>query len=216
MINKFSLLLQSYLSVIKSFYKYVQRREPSLKDSCSKIIHIENEKAFARIISYFADEEIKLLIHCVKVNMGFKSLLLVSLFYDLVVHDSELIDIQISNLSLHSFLPLVVIRNSKSNKTRIIPISNKLKQIIEEYLNKAYIDYGRGYLLYTTFKNPYTRFGIYDFVDSIVTKLNHQYPNLFRHYKAIYLYNNSVMLQTIKGFLSYLSITATEINICNI
>lgn len=75
--------------------------------------------------------------------------------------------------------------------------------------------------MYTKFKNPYTRFGIYDFIGSrLVTKLKYQYLNSFkgnyhshsfRHYKAIHLYNNGTMLLTIKGFLGHLSITATEI-----
>lgn len=86
------------------------------------------------------------------------------------------------------------------------------KKIIEVYLDKAYIDYGSGYLLYIKFKKPYPRFGIYDFVNRLITKLKQKYPELFmenyhpysfRYSKATYLYNNEVMLLTIKHFFAH-------------
>ena len=123
-------------------------------------------------------------------------------------------------MNLQSTLPSVIIRNGKGNKTRIIPINDELKNIIEVYLDKSYVDYGSGYLLYTKFKKTFTRFGIYDFVNRLIIKLQQKYlklfignyhPHLFRHPKATRLYNNGVMLLTIKDFLGHSSITTTEI-----
>ena len=44
------------LACLKSFYKYIQLREPDLFNTCSQIISIKNKKVPKKIISYFSEE----------------------------------------------------------------------------------------------------------------------------------------------------------------
>lgn len=125
-----------------------------------------------------------------------------------------------NDVILEQAMPSIIIRNGKGNKTRVVPISKELVTIIKRYLNKNYTDFGDGYLFYTKFKKPYTRFGIYDLINRIVLNLKVKYPDKFkgkyhphsfRHAKATHLYNNGVPLLSIKEFLGHSSVTTTEI-----
>lgn len=51
------------LACIKSFYKYVQINEPDLLESCSQILSIKNKKVPNKMISYFTENEIKIMIN---------------------------------------------------------------------------------------------------------------------------------------------------------
>ena len=51
------------LACIKSFYKYVQSNEPDLFNTCSLILSIKNKKVPNKIISYFSEDEIRIIIN---------------------------------------------------------------------------------------------------------------------------------------------------------
>ena len=51
------------LACIKSFYKYVQSNELDLFDTCVLILSIKNKKVPNKMISYFSEEEIKIMIN---------------------------------------------------------------------------------------------------------------------------------------------------------
>lgn len=208
------------LAAIKSFVKYVQRNNPDLIDSCSQILSIQNKKGSSKVISFFTEEEIKLIIDYVVKYKDYKTLVIISVLYETGVRVSELINIMKNDVVLDQAMPSIIIRNGKGNKTRVVPISKELVAIIKRYLDKDYINFGDGYLFYTKFKKSYTRFGIYDLVDRIVLNLKEMYPenfkgnyhpHSFRHAKATHLYNNGVPLLSIKEFLGHSSITTTEI-----
>ncbi|WP_027088777.1 tyrosine-type recombinase/integrase [Thomasclavelia saccharogumia] len=208
------------LAAIKSFIKYVQRNNPDLVYSCSKILNIQNKKGSSKVISFFTEEEIKLIIDYVLKYKDYKTLVIISVLYETGTRVSELINIMKNDVILEQAMPSIIIRNGKGNKTRVVLISKELVTIIKRYLNKNYTDFGDGYLFYTKFKKPYTRFGIYDLINRIVLNLKVKYPDKFkgkyhphsfRHAKATHLYNNGVPLLSIKEFLGHSSVTTTEI-----
>ena len=51
------------LACIKSFYKYVQSNEPDLFDTCVLILNIKNKKVPNKMISFFTEDEIKIMIN---------------------------------------------------------------------------------------------------------------------------------------------------------
>lgn len=206
------------LAVIKSFYKYVQYHEPSLFDTCNKILGIKSKKAPNKIISYFSEDEIKIMITYLNNIKNFKLLTLICVLYETGCRVDELINIKITDITFSGSSSITI--TGKRNKVRIVPISDELVKVIEKYLNNYYIDYGEGLLFYSKNKRKYSRNGINYLVDVLIKNLRQEYsdyykkkysPHSFRHSKATHLYNNGTPLLYIKDFLGHSTISTTEI-----
>ena len=206
------------LASLKSFFKYVQYNEPSLFDLCTQILSIKNKKVPNKIISYFSEEEIKIIISHLNKENNLKYLTLLCVLYETGARVSELINIKICDINLSDTASITLY--GKRNKIRIVPISNELVKLINKYFKNQYVDYGEGLLLYSKNHKQYSRFGINFIINSLADKLKLEYPNYFkenyhphsfRHSKATHLYNNGTPLLYIKDFLGHSTITTTEI-----
>ena len=206
------------LASLKSFFKYVQYNEPSLFDLCTQILSIKNKKVPNKMISYFSEEEIKIIISHLNKENNLKYLTLLCVLYETGAKVSELINIKICDINLSDTASITLY--GKRNKIRIVPISNELVKLINKYFKNQYVDYGEGLLLYSKNHKQYSRFGINFIINSLADKLKLEYPNYFkenyhphsfRHSKATHLYNNGTPLLYIKDFLGHSTITTTEI-----
>lgn len=206
------------LASIKSFFKYVQYNEPSLFDLCSQILSIKNKKVPTKMISYFTEEEIKIIIDYLNKENDLKYLTLLCVLYETGARVQELINIKIKDISLTDNASITLY--GKGNKVRIVPISDELVKLLNKYFKQIYIDYGEGLLFYSSQRKKYDRSSINFIIKNLVEKLKELYPNYFkgsyhphsfRHSKATHLYNNGIPLLYIKDFLGHSSITTTEI-----
>ena len=206
------------LASLKSFFKYVQYNEPSLFDLCTQILSIKNKKVPNKMISYFSEEEIKIIISHLNKENNLKYLTLLCVLYETGARVSELINIKICDINLSDTASITLY--GKRNKIRIVPISNELVKLINKYFKNQYVDYGEGLLLYSKNHKQYSRYGINFIINSLADKLKLEYPNYFkenyhphsfRHSKATHLYNNGTPLLYIKDFLGHSTITTTEI-----
>lgn len=206
------------LASLKSFFKYVQYNEPSLFDLCTKILSIKNKKVPNKMISYFTEEEIKIIINYLNKENNLKYLTLLCVLYETGARVSELINIKISDINLSDTASITLY--GKGNKVRIVPISNELVKLLNKYFKNQYFDYGEGLLFYSKNHKQYSRFGINFIIKSLVNKLKlehlnyfkgNYHPHSFRHSKATHLYNNGTPLLYIKDFLGHSTIITTEI-----
>lgn len=206
------------LACIKSFYKYVQTNEPDLFESCSQILSIKNKKVPNKMISYFTENEIKIMINHLNSTKDLKKLTIVCILYETGSRVSEFINIKLGDLNLSDNASITLC--GKGNKTRIVPISQELVKLVNKYLKEVYINYGDDYLFYSNYKKKYSRYSINKIIKKIVLKLNSIYPDKFkgnyhphsfRHTKATHLYNNGTPLLYVKEFLGHSTITSTEI-----
>lgn len=206
------------LASIKSFFKYVQYNEPSLFDLCSQILSIKNKKVPTKMISYFTEEEIKIIIDYLNKENNLKYLTLICVLYETGARVQELINIKIKDISLIDNASITLY--GKGNKVRIVPISDELVKLLNKYFKQIYIDYGEELLFYSSQRKKYDRSSINFIIKNLVEKLKELYPNYFkgsyhphsfRHSKATHLYNNGIPLLYIKDFLGHSSITTTEI-----
>lgn len=206
------------LACLKSFYKYVLSNEIDLFDNCSSILSIKNKKTPSRIISYFTEDEIKMMIKYLNDNKNLKRLTMFCVLYETGARVSEFINIKIADLNLRENANIILY--GKGNKVRAVPISEELVKLIGKYLNDAYINYGENYLFYSSYKKKYTRQSINFMIKTLVFELKEIYPNnfkgcyhphSFRHTKATHLYNNGTSLLNVKEFLGHSSLTSTEI-----
>ena len=206
------------LAAIKSFYKFVQVNEPDLFNTCTQILSIKTKKVPKKMISYFSEKEIEIIIKYLSKEKKWKYFSLVCVLYETGARVSELINIKIEDINLSEDAGIKLI--GKGNKIRIVPISQEVVKIINNYLNTVYEDYGEGYLFYSNYKRKYNRTSINYIVNTLVEKLKKQYPNYFkdnysphsfRHSKGTHLYNNGTPLLTIKELLGHETIISTEI-----
>jgi len=206
------------LASIKSFYRYVQLKEPKLINTCNEILSINIKKAPKKIITYFSEEEIKIMINYLNDKKKLKYLTLICVLYETGARVSELINIKITDLDLDDKARITL--HGKGNKTRVVPISQELVSLLNKYFKFEYENYDGDYLFYSNQKKKYNRKSINYLVNVIVEKLRKKYPlkfkgkyhpHSFRHSKGTHLYNNGVPLLHIKDFLGHSSVTTTEI-----
>ena len=206
------------LACLKSFYKYVQSNEPDLFDTCVLILSIKNKKVPNKMISYFSEAEIKIMINYLNNSKDLKKLTLICTLYETGARVSEFINIKLSDLNLSDNASITLY--GKGNKTRIVPISEELVKLINKYLKEYYINYGDDYLFYSIQKKKYYRNSINKIINNLVDNLKIKYPNYFkgnyhphsfRHTKATHLYNNGTPLLYVKEFLGHSTISSTEI-----
>ena len=206
------------LACIKSFYKYVQTNEPDLFESCSQILNIKNKKVPNKMISYFTENEIKIMINYLNTIKDLKKLTMICVLYETGARVTEFINIKLNDLNLSDNASITLY--GKGNKTRIVPISQELVKLINKYSKEVYINYGDDYLFYSNYKKKYSRYSINKIIKKIILKLNLMYPDKFkgnyhphsfRHTKATHLYNNDTPLLYVKEFLGHSTITSTEI-----
>ena len=206
------------LACIKSFYKYVQSNEPDLFDTCSLILSIKNKKVPNKMISYFSEDEARIMINYLNNSKDLKKLAMICVLYETGARVSEFINIKLNDLNLSDNASITLY--GKGNKTRVVPISEELVKLINKYLKEVYINYGEDYLFYSTQKKKYYRNSINKIITNLVNDLKIKYPNYFngsysphslRHTKATHLYNNGTPLLYIKEFLGHSTVSSTEI-----
>ena len=206
------------LACIKSFYKYVQSNEPDLFDTCSLILSIKNKKVPNKIISYFSEDEVRIMINYLNNSKDLKKLTMICVLYETGARVSEFINIKLNDLNLSDNASITLY--GKGNKVRVVPISDELVKLINKYLKEAYTNYGDDYLFYSMQKRKYYRNSINKIITTLVNDLKIKYsnyfkdnyfPHSFRHTKATHLYNNGTPLLYVKEFLGHSTISSTEI-----
>ena len=206
-----------HLTVIKSFFKYVQTINPIYIERFLEIDSIKKKKEEKKAIDYLTIEELEaVLSQCdLKSKSGYKHFVLMSLLYETACRVSELINIKINDINFcnNSYIKVL----GKGNKERIIYISKNMVEILEKYIKKFNIS--DGYLFLNNSSRQYTRFGINKIVEKYVnlSKENHESlnnknitPHSFRHSKAIHFLQNGTSLPVIQKFLGHNQIQTTE------
>ena len=206
-----------HLTVIKSFFKYVQTINPIYIERFLEIDSIKKKKEEKKTIDYLTIEELEaVLSQCdLKSKSGYKHFVLMSLLYETACRVSELINIKINDINFCNNSHIKVL--GKGNKERIIYISKNMVEILKKYIKKFNIS--DGYLFLNNSSRQYTRFGINKIVEKYVnlSKENHESlnnknitPHSFRHSKAIHFLQNGTSLPVIQKFLGHNQIQTTE------
>lgn len=208
------------LSAIHSLFKYIQKRELSYFDKCSQILSIEYKKTPVTIVSYLSIDEIKILLSILNTNDDneFRHLMILTLLYETGARVSELINIKLSDINFNN-TPYIIL-HGKGNKTRSVPISKDVSNMLKIYLNKFNMSDSNDYILKNRFNDKITRDGVQYIIDTYIKRAKELYPNYFnkkitnhsfRHSKAMHLLEAGVNLIYIRDILGHKSITTTEV-----
>ena len=205
------------IAAIKSFANFAQYECVEYMKNLQEIHSIKALKTHSKDIDYLTEEQVKTLINipdCSSVQ-GIKHKIVLCLLYDTGARVQELCDIKIGDLFL-GVDPKVKL-HGKGNKTRIIPISNNMNQLLEKYvLNKKVND---EYLIKNKNNLKMSRDGIEYIIDKYSSKAREVdptfpkkvHPHMFRHSKAMHMLAADIPIVYIRDFLGHENISTTMI-----
>lgn len=200
------------IATLKSLYKYLLAREYVEANPTSNLKPLKTEK---ELPSFVKEGDIATLLDKVEFpdDLGGKrDQLLLELFYATGIRLSELTALKAADVSFYEKTLKVL---GKRNKERIIPVSNSLLLLIENYLNeKKEAGMISDYLIVTdSGKKAYPMFiqrKVKKYLGAVTT-LSKKSPHILRHSFATHLLNKGADLNAVKDLLGHTSLAATQV-----
>lgn len=198
------------LACLKSFSKYLIYELPEILPELQKIILKQQIKSEKEEIKFLSVDEIKSILN--KPNQstknGLKELVILSVLYDTGIRVNELINLSFDNIRISEISTIKVL--GKGNKYRTIPISDNLKALLLQYINKFNIS--NGILFLSNQNKKYTSNGIRYIISKYTKEISFKVtPHTFRHSKASHLVEAKVPLIYIRDLLGHEHLSTTEI-----
>jgi integrase/recombinase XerC len=202
------------ISTLKSFFKYQLRQQTVM---VSPMTAITSPKVNKRLPQFVDKKDITTLLTYVEFPAdwaGKTDELILQLFYNTGMRQAELGGLKEAAISKSNGTIKVL---GKGGKERIIPVSNQLMKMMEDYRadkRKLLAAFDEDVLLVTPLgKKLYPRY-IYNAVNKYlakVTTIDKKSPHVLRHTFATHLMNNGADLNAVKELLGHSSLAATQI-----
>ena len=217
--------INNRISIIKSFFNYVELKSLKNFDICNKIKNLEYLKCEREIPKRLTVDEIQNMLTSIDASTkkGIKALAMITLLYDAGLRVSELCNLTINDLKLDNSQPTIFVTKAKGNKERIVPISYNTRDILKMYINQYNLS-NKDFLFTNKFSNKYTRKGITYHLnkncyllakgkteDKTMYVYNTINPHMLRHSKASHMVESDINLILIRDFLGHEHVATTEI-----
>lgn len=198
------------LSSLKTFFKYLKRQGLIEINPMVKINGLKNKKRLPQFVpenqlwddSIFTDFEDEF--------SNLRDKLILELFYQTGIRLAELINLKEYDVSNKQIKVL-----GKRNKERIVPISNELLKLIDNYIKqKNNLNLTSEFLIISKKNKKLTPKFVYTKVNyylSKVTNLKKKSPHVLRHTFATHMLNNGASLESIKKILGHTDLVATQV-----
>lgn len=212
------------LAAIKSFVSYLQYDSVEHIDQWQKVLAIRGLKKKHTTPTHFTKEGIRLLLEQPDTTnpRELRHLAILALMYDTGCRVQELADLTIESLRLQC-KPYSIKIYGKGRKTRIVPLSEHVIGILNNYMDCYHIDTDIGKknpLFCNSSKIKLTRAGITYILKKYAEMARIYNPNLIpeitschqlRHSRAMHLLQSGCNLVWIRDLLGHSSIQTTEI-----
>jgi len=200
------------ISSLKSYYKYLLKEEIIGKNPLQQISTV---KAPKRLPSYIIQEDLLDYLDQPVDKDNFsaqRDKLIIEILYNTGIRRNELINLKDTSVDYNRGLLKVI---GKRNKERIIPLSEKLQEHIQEYTvnREKTIKTSSSYLIVTDK-------GDQAYPEFILRKVKHalsglksvkKSPHILRHTFATHMLNNGADLNIIKELLGHADLSATQV-----
>ncbi len=202
------------ISSLKSFYKF-QLKQGQIQTS--PMDTIVSPKVKKRLPQFVSEKDISTLFKDVEFSddwEGITNRLILSLFYNTGMRQSELINLKESQIDKSNGAIKVL---GKGSKERIIPLSNELMNEMVDYIKQKrklleHFD-PAVFFVNKNGKKLYPKY-VYRLVKSslsLVTTIDKKSPHVLRHTFATHLMNEGADLNAVKELLGHASLAATQI-----
>jgi len=214
------------LAALKSFLCYCSIEEPGLAAIYMDIQEIPALRDAKKGISYLSQNALKGLLAepNAGTRIGLRNRFLMVLMYDTGGRIQEILNLRIKDFCLGFDTPLVYL-TGKGNKVRAVPLMDKTIQHLMEYLRIFHPQYpqnGEDYLFYTVIRGRTSAMSPDNasvFIKKYASQAKGHCPeipdnvhaHLFRHSRAMHLYQSGIPLSYIKDFLGHVCATTTSI-----
>ena len=200
------------ISTLNSYYNYLIKKS-IINENPAR--HISSVKSSQRLPVYFDQEQLNTLINSSSKVGDFsklRNMLVIELLYSTGMRRSELITLKINSIDFSNNTIKVL---GKRNKQRIIPLSEKQIESINNYIDNKEKCFGNlnDYLIVTDKgAKAYPRL-IYRIINKELSSLTGptKSPHVLRHSFATHMLNNGADLVAIKELLGHANLTATQI-----
>jgi len=202
------------ISALRSFYKYLRRKELVEKNPMSKILAMKKPK---RLPSYVPQKKMDYLLEPMLVEKTFSLLrndLIVDLLYLTGIRRSELQNLKFSDINSERNEIKVL---GKGNKERICPITSEVIMKLDKYRDVMINEFGimdHNFVIVTDKgKQAYPKL-IFNIVTKKLKSINASEktsPHVLRHTFATHLSSNGAELNAVKELLGHASLAATQV-----
>ncbi|OFX67251.1 MAG: integrase [Bacteroidetes bacterium GWE2_29_8] len=211
--GEYATTVKRKISSLKTFFKYLLKNKMIDINPMVKII---SPKAPKRLTSFLEQEATYNLfenVHFADDFFGVRDLMILELFYVTGMRVSELCNIKDRDID---FDALNIKLLGKRNKERIVPLSKRMVDILQNYRNirNMNFDNNNEYLVVNKKGENVNRTDVYKIVRkylTLITTLKKKSPHVLRHTFATHMLNNGSDINAIKEILGHTSLAATQI-----
>ena len=214
------------LAALKSFFHYCGMEDPALMAIYMDIQKVTAQRVVRKSVDYMSETALKTLLEQPDPNSrcGLRDRFFMILLYDTGARIQEILDLRLKDLHFQDQPPCIYL-TGKGSKTRAVPLMDKTIAHLKEYMKRFH---PKGHtnqdelLFYTQIKGIQGRMSD-DNVSSFLKKYAQAarqicpdvpariHAHLFRHTRAMHLYQAGIPLSYIKDFLGHVSINTTDI-----
>ena len=200
------------ISTLNSFYRHLIIRGVIEKNPVKNMSTLKNAE---RIAVFVGQEQINTYFNREIDDSDFQSVrnrLIIDLLYSTGMRRAELISLTTASLDFANKVLKVM---GKRNKERLIPLSKKMIEHLQNYLElkeKTFQNAAQFLIVTNTGKKAYPKF-IYRIVNNELSGITstRKSPHVLRHSFATHLLNNGAELNSIKELMGHANLSATQI-----
>ncbi len=204
-------------TTLKTYFKFLRKQGILSENPMTKVITAKTSKRLPTFVE--EDKMLEMLDHpIVKSKDEFtlvRDHLVLEMFYATGIRLSELVNLKEPDVNLYNSTIKVL---GKRNKERIIPFTNHLKILIEQYLKIKHreIEINKDdnhFFVTATGKKVYQKliYRVVNYYLSTVTTKDKKSPHVLRHTFATHMLNHGADLNSIKELLGHANLAATQI-----
>lgn len=211
------------LHCIRAFFSFAANEDINKVAYWEDIRNVKIAKVKKTIVEYMSETAVKAVINQPnsKTDKGLRDMFLLLFLYHTAARVQELVDIQLQDITISKTSTVVL--HGKGGKDRIVPIRDNVVEHLKKYLLLFHNDSRLSdYLFYSVRNGKHKRM-----TEDNVRKITNRYgtlarktclevpenvhPHLFRHSRAMHLYQHGVDLTLISQWLGHSQLATTLI-----